>query len=407
MKKTSQTDEPELHFEKKPRKGLSYITFGASLVIVLIIGFIAGTRSDQLATVLPFLHRSPSGLELSSLQETYSQLQTNFDGTLDLQKLVDGASKGLVDAAGDPYTTYFTASEAQEFASDLEGTFSGIGAELGRRDNKLTVISTLDSSPAKLAGLLPNDVIVKINDQPVADLAVDKAVGKIRGEKGTTVKITILRGEQEVKDFTVTRDTITDPSVKSEVKDGIGIMRISRFGDNDTVALARSTAQDFKERGVKGIVVDVRGNGGGYVDTARDIASLWLDDKVIVSERGKTEANRVIKSVGEPILKGIPTVVLIDGGSASASEILAGALKDNGAATLVGVKSFGKGSVQKIIDLPYGGRLKVTIAKWYTPNGKNINKEGIEPDIAVKFAKSDIDKGTDPQRDRALLELKK
>ncbi|HEX6258395.1 MAG TPA: S41 family peptidase [Candidatus Saccharimonadales bacterium] len=401
MKKPGQAAEPELHLDKKPRH-ISRGTFIGSLLIVLAIGFVAGTRSEQIAAFLPFIPKAQQGIDFSSLQETHRQLVNSYDGQLNQQKLIEGANKGLVEATGDPYSTYFTADEAAQFNNDLEGTFSGIGAELGRRDNKLTVISTIDDSPAKAAGLQANDVIVRINDEAVSDISVDKAVGRIRGEKGTTVKLTVLRGEQEVKEFTITRDTITDPSVKSEIKDGIGIMRISRFGDNDTVTLARQIAQDFKDRGVKGVVVDVRGNGGGYVDTAKDIASLWLDNKVIVSERGRTEPDKVIRSEGDAILKDIPTVVLIDGGSASASEILAGALKDHKAAQLVGMKSFGKGSVQKIVQMPYGGLLKVTVAKWYTPNGKNIDKEGIAPDITVKPSEDDIKKGNDTQRAKAL-----
>ncbi|HYG84153.1 MAG TPA: S41 family peptidase [Verrucomicrobiae bacterium] len=394
----------EKHSSQK--RGISYGLLAVIVALTLIIGFIAGTRSHQLASIFPFLKQQ--SLDLSSIQETYNQLQRNYDGKLDVQKLLDGANRGLAEAAGDPYTTFLTADEAAEFTQELEGTFSGVGAELGRRDDKLTIISTLDNSPARRAGLRANDVIVRINDEPATGFSVDKAVGKIRGEKGTTVKITILReGEQEVKDFTITRDVITDPSVKSEIKDGIGIMRISRFGDQDTVILARSIAQEFKDRGVKGVVVDVRGNGGGYVDTAQGIASLWLDSQPVVIEKGKNVPEQTITSGANPILKGIPTVVLIDGGSASASEILAGALKDHRAAKLAGTVSFGKGSVQKIIAMPHGGQLKVTVAKWFTPLGKNIDKEGIAPDFEVKLSEEDINKGRDPQRDWAIRELKR
>lgn len=387
------------------RKTVSLATCISIVVIAVIVSFVAGSRSDQL--LARFNVQPVSGkLDTSSLQEVYAALRGQFDGDIDTAKLVDGAKKGMVDAAGDPYTVYFSPSEAKEFNADLEGTFQGIGAELGKREEKLTIISTLDNSPAKSAGLLSGDVIVRVNDEESVDWSIDKAVSKIRGEKGTTVKLSIIRG-QEAKEFTITRDNITDPSVKSEVTaDNIGVMRISRFGQSDTYNLARLAAQDFKEKGVKGVVVDLRGNGGGYRDAAVDIAGIWLDDKVVMTERSRGKVTDELRSGSSPILGGVPTIVLIDGGSASASEILAGALKDNGAATLLGDKSFGKGSVQTIENLSNGGELKVTVARWYTPNGKNINKEGISPDKKVIPTKEDIAAGKDVQRDAAIEQLR-
>jgi carboxyl-terminal processing protease len=386
------------------KRGISKGMFGATIAIVLAVGFVLGTRSDELLAHVPFIkpRTTPTTIDLSSLQHTYRVLSQNYDGKLSADKLIEGANRGLVQAAGDPYTTYFSKKEANEFMNDLEGTFSGIGAELGMKDEKLVVVTTLDDSPAKKAGLTKNDIIAKVNDTATTGWSVDKAVSQIRGEKGTTVKLTILRS-QTVKEFSITRDTITDPSVKSSVKNDIGILRISRFGDTDTVDLTRKAAASFKAQGVKGIVVDLRGNGGGYLNAAKDIAGLWLaNGKVIVSERTGGRVTEELRADGDPILKGVPTVVLIDEGSASASEILAGALKDNGAATLVGEKTFGKGSVQKIVELPLGAELKVTIAKWYTPNGKNINKEGIMPDHKVAFSMKDAKGGKDPQKTAAL-----
>lgn len=370
-------------------------------VFVGLIGFVGGTRSNEI--VARFDGKSaPSTLDFSSLNDVYAVLRAKYDGKLDSQSLIDGAKHGLVEATGDPYTTYFTAKEAGEFEADLEGSFQGIGAELGKRNDQLVIISTLDDSPAKKAGLLANDVIVKVNDADASTWSVEQAVSKIRGEKGTTVKLSVFRGDG-LKDFSITRDAITNPSVKSEITpDGIGILRIARFGETDTVQLSRQAAEKFKAAGVKGIIVDLRGNGGGYLSAARDISSLWLEDKMVVTERQNGVVVDSLRSDNSAPLKGIKTIVLVDGGSASASEIVAGALADNGAATLLGEKTFGKGSVQTIEDLAGGAKLKVTIAKWYTPNGKNINKEGIKPSVEVKLTADDVNANRDPQKDKAL-----
>lgn len=395
---------------RRRKKSLSRFTAVLAVLIALAVGFVAGTRSDEIVAQLPFAGQvgvNREQLDLSSVQSTYNALLQKFDGDLDQQVLVEGANKGLVEAAGDPHTVYFDAEEAAAFSSDLEGTFSGIGAELGRRDDKLMIITTLDNSPAKKSGLQANDVIARVNDEDASGWSVEQAVSKIRGEKGTTVKLTVMR-DQEVKDFSVTRDKITDASVKAEIVDGnIGVMRVSRFGETDTVSLARKAAQDFKDREVNGVVVDLRGNGGGYLQAAVDLASLWLDGDVVVSERRGDEVIEELKAAKNPILNGIPTVVLIDGGSASASEILAGALKDNGAATLIGTKTYGKGSVQQIMSLHGGAQLKVTIAKWFTPGGKNIEKEGIEPDTKVEYdvKAAEKDNKKDNQMDAALKKI--
>lgn len=368
-----------------------------------IFGFILGTRSGEIFAWIssPSNNKGlPSTLDFSSVQQVYDTLRSKFDGKLDAAQLVEGAKKGLVAAAGDQYTVYFTKADNQQFMSDLDGTFSGIGAELDQKDNQLIVVSTLDESPAQKAGLLAQDKIIKVNDQDTSTWSLDKAVSEIRGTKGTTVKLTVVRG-QDVKEFSIVRDDIVTPSVTwSETSDNIGYMRISRFADNNTVDLATKAAQEFKDKHVKGIVLDVRGNGGGYLTSAQAVASLWLNDKVIVQEKGN--ANEVLRSNNNPILGGIPTVVLVDGGSASASEIVAGALHDNGAAKLVGVKTFGKGSVQEIVNLPNGTGLKVTIAKWYTPNGKNISEQGIQPDVQISISDDDVKAGRDPQKDKAL-----
>lgn len=391
--------------DNTPRVTMTHIFV---LLLAIAVAFVAGTRSDYIMATLQGQKATSSVLDLSTVQALYKELASSYDGKLDKQKLIDGAKHGMVNAVGDPYTVYFTADEAKEFLSDLEGTFEGIGAELGKKDGALTIISTIDGSPAKKAGLMAGDGILMVNDEETTNWSVEQAVKKIRGEKGTTVKLTIARnGQDKPLEVSVVRDKITDPSVKTEITaDNIGIIRITRFGQTDTVQLTREAARDFKSKGVKGIIVDLRGNGGGYLQSSQEIASLWLDNKVVVTERTGGVVVDTLYSKGDPVVKGIPTVLLVNEGSASASEILAGALRDNGAATIVGKKTYGKGVVQDVRTLNDGGSLKVTIASWYTPKGKNISKEGITPDHVVDLTEADVAAGRDPQKDKALELLK-
>lgn len=382
-------------------------TYFLSIALVAIVGFIAGTRSNEiLGAVAPVLGiKVETGtLDLSSVQRTYQQLKSNYDGQLDTQQLIDGASRGLTAAAGDQYTVYMSAKESSQFNNDLSGNIGGgIGAEIGIRSDHPTILRVLKGNPAEKAGLLAGDVIVAVNDEDATKWTSDQAVAKIRGQAGTTVKVGVMRGTDR-KDFTVTRSTITSPSVDSKIENGIGTMTISRF-DEQTSSLSQKAAQSFKAAGVKGVVLDLRNDGGGYLTAAQSVASLWLNDKPVVSERTGGKVTDELRSNNNAILVGIPTIVLVNGGSASASEIVAGALQDNGAAKLVGEKTFGKGSVQKIIDLGAGTQLKVTVAKWYTPKGKNITKEGITPDQPVTLTQDDANNGNDPQMAAALKVL--
>ena len=385
----------------------SMITIG--LIVVLGLGYIAGTFNNQIiSTVAPlFGMKSYAGtLDLSGLQTTYRTLKANYDGTTDDQALIEAANKGMVSALGDPYTLYFNAKEAAAFNNDLTGTIGGgIGVELSLRNEHITVVRVLADNPGEKAGMAVGDVITKVNDTPVtAAMALNDVVLKIRGDVGTTVKITVARGI-DTKDFTITRANVTNPSVYAKVTNGIGIMTITRF-DDQTGQLAQAAARSFKNQNVTSVILDLRGNGGGYLTAAQEVASLWLNNKTVVTERTNGKITDDLKSGTDPILTGLPTTVLVNASSASASEITAGALQDNGVAKLVGVTTFGKGSVQKLIDLPGGAQLKVTIAKWYTPKGKNISKEGITPDKVVTISADDINAGRDPQLDaaKALLQ---
>lgn len=380
------------------------LAFVATLGIGLLIGHF---QSHIVGFVAPLIGiKVETGtLDLSSVQKTYQSLSANFDGDLDEQLLVEGASRGLVEAAGDDYTQYFSQEEAEAFNNDLSGNIGGgVGIELGERNDRVTIIRVLDGNPAKEAGLLAGDIIVGVNDETDPDWNIDDIVQRVRGEPGTTVKLTVIRGN-DLEEFSVTREVINNPSVYSSVQDGVGILTISRF-DGETGSLARQAARSFADQGVEGVVLDLRGNGGGYLTAAQEVASIWLDGELVVSEQSGNVVVDELYSATSPILDGVPTIVLVNAGSASASEIVAGALQDHGAATLLGEITFGKGSVQQLIDLPAGAQLKVTIARWYTPDGHNISEEGLTPDQEVERSSDDVNAGRDPQLDAATAQLR-
>jgi carboxyl-terminal processing protease len=380
---------------------------GALLAVVVVFGAGVAVGRGNLnffnSKAIPVNTSLSNQLDYSSVNDVYKILKSDFDGNLNKQKLVDGLKAGLVNAAGDPYTEYFNPTDAKTFNDQLSGSIIGIGAELGTDDqNDILIISPLSGYPAAKAGLKPKDIIAAVNGQTTQGMTVDAVVTKIRGKQDTQVTLTIVRGAAKPFDVTITRQKITVPSVTYEENGNIGYMKINQF-TTDTVSLAQKGAQEFKSKNVKGVVLDLRGDPGGYLSAAVSVSSLWLNNgQTVVQERQGTTVVGTEFASGSNILKGLPTVVLIDGGSASASEITAGALHDNGAAQLVGTKSFGKGSVQEVKNLPDGSELKVTIARWYTPKGKNIDKQGITPDVTVALSDQDAVAGKDPQKDKAL-----
>ena len=374
-----------------------------TLVIVAIVSFVAGARSDALfanvASVFG-VRTSNKTIDLSSVQKTYQELVANYDGKLDTQKLIYGANRGLVEAAGDPHTAYMDPDETKEFDKSLSGQIGGgIGAEIGLRSNKPTIIKPLENSPAQKAGIKAGEAIVKVNDEASSDWSVEKVVSKIRGEVGTSVKLTLLSGGQ-TREVSVVRQNIVSPAVESEIDGEIGILKVNRFGD-DTVSLSRKYASEFVDKGVKKVILDLRNNPGGTVGAAQGLLGIWLDNQIAMTERRGSEIVKTLRTTGTPILGNMKTVVLINGNSASASEITAGALREYGKATLVGQKSYGKGSVQIVLGLPGGSQMKVTEARWYTPKGKNIDKTGIEPDVKVDLSSDDVNNNVDPQMDKA------
>ena len=361
-------------------------------------------HSSSVSTVNPNL---PTQLDYSSVNQVYQALRKNYDGKLTAAQLLDGLKHGLADAANDPYTKYFTAAEAKQFDDELNNTFSGVGAELSQDSSgNIIVVAPIKGYPAAKAGLKAKDIIVAVDGKSTQGWSVDKAVLAIRGKKGTEVSLTISRDGKQLT-LHITRDDIKLPSVTSKIDHGIGYLQISTFGD-DTADLVSKAAAKFQAAHVKGIVLDLRGNPGGLLSAAVSVSSQWLRDGTLIlqEKRGSTVMDEY-RSEGEHQLVGIPTVVLINDGSASAAEITAGALHDNKAAYLIGEKSFGKGVVQQLVNFSDGSELKVTVAGWYRPNGQNINHKGITPDKTVSLSDRDAKVGNDTQKAAALDYLRK
>ena len=314
-----------------------------------------------------------------------------------------GAMQGMVYGLGDPYSIFFPPKSAEEFNKSLSGELSGIGAEIGIKQNQLMVIAPLASSPAEKAGLRPGDKILAIDKLMTAGMDVNTAVGKIRGPAGTTTTLAIGRsGAVKPFDVTITRATINVPAITFSTKPGnIAYLRIMQFNENSVPEFRQALSRIEASR-ANGVIIDLRNNPGGYLDAAVALASEWIKSGIIVSERFSDGRESTHQTEGSHRLAGYKTVVLQNGGSASASEILAGALQDYGAATVVGEKSFGKGSVQDFEQLPDGSALKITVAEWLTPQGNNINEKGITPDVEVKedFEKEKV--GQDVMIEKAL-----
>jgi carboxyl-terminal processing protease len=379
------------------------------LPLVFVAGAVFQSKSNfsLSKSSVSTLNSTAGKLDYSSVDEAYGKLVSSYDGTIDSAKVLDGLKKGLAESTGDPYTEYFPVEDSKEFKEQISGLFSGIGAELGKENNAVTVIAPIKGFPAEKAGLQSKDVILKIDDQDALSLSISDAVKKIRGPKDTTVKLSVLRGGTEQLDISIVRADIKIPSVEYEVLEGgVCNIRISRFSD-DTDTIVNGAAESCKEKSATTVLLDMRGNPGGYLDQAIKVASHWVKQgDVVVSEKrgGKVIISHVAVQGQE--FAGMKTVALVDGGSASASEIVAGALHDHNLATLVGMKTYGKGSVQEVDPLQGGTTIKITIARWFTPNDKNIDKQGIEPDTKVEPTKEEIAAKNDTQKTKALELLK-
>ncbi len=384
------------------------------LVIVFSSGYFVGQMNRPSVEKVEGLANKesaqPTNVDFGLFWDTWHLIETKYVDRLglDRQEMVYGAIAGLVKSLGDPYSVFMEPQESKRFLDDISGSFGGIGAEVGIRKGVLTIISPLESSPAQAAGLKPGDKILKVDDTLTADLTLDEAVDLIRGEEGTEVVLLITRDDwDEAREIEITRATIQIPIIKWETKDNnIAYIQLYHFTENSADQFSK-VVREVLQSNPRGIVLDVRNNPGGYLEVAVDIASWFIPkgELVVAEDFGNGEKNEH-HSRGYKDLEDMPTVILINEGSASASEILAGALRDIKGIQIVGQKSFGKGSVQQLEKMRGGSSVKITIAKWLTPSGTSINDEGITPDIEVEITQEDIDEMRDPQLDKALELLK-
>ena len=393
------------HWKFKMVFNIKKFVYTAVFVICFGVAFGLGVwfGVDKIAYHVP----QPGTIDFSLFWDSYNQLKENFinpDKITD-KSVIYGAIQGMTSSLEDPYTFFFPPEKAKVFEDDLSGSFDGIGVEIGIKKDFLTVVSPLKGTPGENAGLKAGDIIVKINGKDSISMSTDEAVDLIRGPKGTKVTLTIMReGWEKTKDFEIIRDTIKIPSANWSLKDGnVAYMQVYQFGGSLPNEFAKM-ASEILQSSAKKIVLDLRNNPGGYLEVAQEIAGWFLEkgQVVTIEDFGKEKPQTLYKADGNSLFANFPMVILINEGSASASEILAGALRDNRKIKLVGNKSFGKGSVQQPIELRDGSLLKVTIAHWLTPKGSSISEVGLAPDIKVDITDNDIKQKNDSQLQKAL-----
>ena len=371
------------------------------------------TNQEDFASLLeekprrPLFRRmtQPKDVDLSILWEAWNVLEANFlyKDNFKTQAQVYGATKGIVDSLDDPYTVFMTPDETQSFEESITGEFEGIGAEIAIRDDKLTIVSPLKGSPSELAGLRSGDIVYQIDEDPTYGITIEEAVTRIRGPKGEKVILTVIReGERKPIDITIVRDTIVIESVEWEMNEKVAVVSIAQFG-TEAVSAFREILPEMILQRPEGMVIDLRNNGGGLLDVCLKIAEEFFADQIVVKTSGRRfgDTGSIRVNGGGAFLE-MPLVILVNKGSASASEIFAGAVQDHDRGIVLGEKTFGKGSVQNVIPLSDGSSLKVTIAEWHTPEGRSIHDEGIAPDEDVEMTFEDAEEDRDPVLDRAM-----
>lgn len=387
-----------------------------NIVIIIVLfsaGFFTGLHYDK-QPLASDSGSSKNGIlendDFALIFEVWKSIKNNYieDSKIDLEKMVYGSVKGFVSALGDPYTAYLDPEEAKSFRENLDSELQGIGAEVGMDKGNLIIVSPLRESPAEKAGLLPRDMILEIDGTPTSDMNLIDAVMKIRGEKGTSVVLTIFRDKTpEPFKVTIIRDEIKVESVTHEMKGDIFYISLNQFSDDTRVEFSNAINEMVLKK-PKGMIIDLRFNGGGYLDMAVEVLSELIKDKkeTVRMKRRDVKDNQIMYTSGNARAFDIPLVVLINEGSASASEIVAGAIQDYKRGLVLGTQSFGKGSVQELETLSDGSSLRLTIAKWLTPNGRSIDEVGVTPDKIVEMTLEDIEKDKDPQLDAAITYLK-
>lgn len=387
--------------EKKTSLGNAIIISAVMAILGVVVGFNAKSWFSGFLGLVGITDVSQSSVDWSSLDEVYNQLANSYNGEISTEVILDGAKSGMVSALGDQYTSYMNAEQSSAFYDELHGNVgSGIGIEMGLRDGYVRVLRVLPNNPALKAGVMVGDIIYKVNGEEVYTLSTEEISAKIKGEAGTEVVLTVARNGEELS-FTMQREAINNVSVFVDYDGATAILTVTRF-DDDTGRKVQQIASEFASKGVNKVILDLRGNGGGYVSAAQDMLSLWLDNQTFLIQKSKHYGNKTMSTAaGKAILKDMKTVVLVNASTASASEIVAGALQDYGKATIMGEKTYGKGVVQNLLNLSAGATLKVTTADWHTPNDRSINKEGITPDEGVEMTYEDINAMRDPQMDAA------
>lgn len=386
----------------------SLILLGGVFGIGFQLGYAHKPASEKVVNITNKDPLTDTGADFNSFWKVWNMINEKsiYAKKVSDQERVWGAIKGMASSLGDPYTVFFPPQENKLFNEEIRGSFSGIGAEIGMKDKIITVVAPIKNSPAANAGLKAGDKIIKIDKTETNDMTVDKAISLIRGQKGTEVVLTIFRsGEKTTREIKIIRDNISLPTIDTELRsDNIFVIKFYSFSENSSVLFSDALSK-FIKSGSHKLVLDMRGNPGGYLDAAVNIGSWFVDEgKTIVSEDfGSNRKPIVYRSHGPRLFSdNFPFVVLVDSGSASAAEILAGALKEYKVATIVGQKTFGKGSVQELLPVTDDTSLKVTVARWLTPNGVSISEHGLDPDVVVPITIKDIEAKKDPQMDKAI-----
>ena len=398
---TGQVSNKKEWKEKKVSLGNSIIIGALMMAAGIFFGILFPTWFPGVAQYLGISTGAASS-NWTELDEVYNKLSSSYNGEIDKAAVVEGAKSGMVEALGDVYTVYMDKEESANYVNTtLHGNVgAGIGVEMGLRDGYIRVLRVLPDNPAVRAGIMIGDIIYKVNGEEVYTWTSSEIANVMRGEAGTDVTVTMVRDGKEI-DFKMKREEINNVSVYDNYDGKTAIITVTRF-DNDTGKQVQKIANKFAEKGINKVILDLRGNGGGYVAAAQDLLSLWLDKQVVLTQQSvHFGEEKVTTESGKAILKDMKTIVLVNGSTASASEITAAALKEYGKATVVGTTTYGKGVVQKMYDLSNGGTLKVTIAEWLTPKNNSINGKGVEPDVKIDLTAEDINKMRDPQMDKA------
>ena len=378
--------------QAQPKEAAATISLPEKIAVMEINYYLSKMGPDELAATLKIFRAA-------------QVVKGQYVGAADGVNLMTGAVKGLVNALGDPYSVYMDPKMYSELMLETKGSFGGVGIVLGVKDKKLTVVAPIEGTPAEAAGILSGDQIVRIGELDTKDMALDEAVGKIRGPEGSKVTLTIQRNGKEAQEFPLTRATIVIKSVSGKMLDKeMGYIRVSMFSETTGKDFTRKL-EELKDQGMTSLVLDLRNNPGGLIDQCVKVAELLVPKGPIVSVIGKDGDRETYQS--SSTVAPLPLTVLVNGGSASASEIVAGAIQDRGVGKLVGVKTFGKGSVQRLMPLDKESAVKITIAEYHTPNDRSIHGKGIVPDVIVEIPKDfDRESKQDPQLDKAIEVLK-